>query len=659
MSLHVLLTDLIRQQPSTSAQECLQLLEEKGPEDVALEAELPALDLALCTALPLQPWAPRSLGFRSTALVAWLARSAQQRPEWWDSVLLDHMQLYGKLISIAWAPDGPLVSQPMDDNRFVIFLGEVMCQVPSLDLMQRRHWASLSARCLAGVDFWSSRYFYQHLQSLLAACALLPDELARSTFASATATAHPQLLERVFTFQLLWQKAFGDGSDLDMAWASASLALDWCPSPATCLAAFFAERLSHRKASRQLLGARLAECLDRGGDSLMLQCIAVTSPNLCSRPDLALGFCETLAQLLAPQLLDAPEDLQQAQRSATCRVLAPRLCVALGRAVAGLAPAAQVAAAAALELWAAEVGDHPAARRLSQPAQRWFCFSVFFSVATVARETDLQSVAPEFLLALLRVLSCVDIFREDSEEYRAVCLSIVQCGCTSDGFRRWLVEAFCEFHGADRPSRAARMYFWLGIMSMADATEDPAFDDAWPVLLRCLSGDTALATRAALLAALALPVENGPSGATRMRELVEAALQADVLDALQRSMGHIVSAAERGREVPWLLQRLSQATRERLEHKNGAQAEAVFQLLCMASRREPVASLQQDAGLDQLLSSHPSFPEIFLRHLAARFPEKTRDQLARWLLRRFPGAAAAASEPGPAVGDSAPVLAAL
>lgn len=46
------------------------------------------------------------------------------------------------------------------------------------------------------------------------------------------------------------------------------------------------------------------------------------------------------------------------------------------------------------------------------------------------------------------------------------------------------------------------------------------------MLLRCLSGDTALATRAALLAALALPVENGPSGATRMRELVEAALQA-------------------------------------------------------------------------------------------------------------------------------------
>ena len=69
---------------------------------------------------------------------------------------------------------------------------------------------------------------------------------------------------------------------------------------------------------------------------------------------------------------------------------------------------------------------------------------------------------------------CPLTFCQDSEEYRAVCLSIVQCGCTSDGFRRWLVEAFCEFHGADRPSRAARMYFWLGIMSMADATEDPA-----------------------------------------------------------------------------------------------------------------------------------------------------------------------------------------
>ena len=38
--------------------------------------------------------------------------------------------------------------------------------------------------------------------------------------------------------------------------------------------------------------------------------------------------------------------------------------------------------------------------RLSQPAQRWFCFSVFFSVATVARETDLQSVAPEPLAAI-------------------------------------------------------------------------------------------------------------------------------------------------------------------------------------------------------------------------------------------------------------------
>lgn len=32
----------------------------------------------------------------------------------------------------AWTEAGPLVNQPMDNNRFVIFLGEVMCRVSGL-----------------------------------------------------------------------------------------------------------------------------------------------------------------------------------------------------------------------------------------------------------------------------------------------------------------------------------------------------------------------------------------------------------------------------------------------------------------------------------------------------------------------------------------------
>ena len=83
-------------------------------------------------------------------------------------------------------------------------------------------------------------------------------------------------------------------------------------------------------------------------------------------------------------------------------------------------------------------------------------------------EADIQQLAPRVLLKLLRAMSCVDMLREDSQdtpykkateaslkvvfpalttflqEYRAMCLSIVESGCArEEGFRLapWLQKA--------------------------------------------------------------------------------------------------------------------------------------------------------------------------------------------------------------------------
>eukprot|EP00434_Breviolum_minutum_P022371 symbB.v1.2.019745.t1/scaffold1627.1/size108904/4 len=58
----------------------------------------------------------------------------------------------------------------------------------------------------------------------------------------------------------------------------------------------------------------------------------------------------------------------------------------------------------------------------------------------------------------------------------------------------------------------------------------------------------------------------------------------------------------------------------------------------------------------QLLPLQQPFRELFAAHVASSFPETTRQRLAGWLLERYPDAAKAYRDLGPAIGEPQPVL---
>ena len=139
-----------------------------------------------------------------------VAKLAHDDPEkiLFSTPFLDHLQLWGgclagshraasppvclclllRLMSGAWYLGSPLANQAMDNNRYVLLLGDLMSQagrmkhegcffrlgdgppweVSELPLEHRRMWAELTARCSIA-DLWTSTYFQQHLQSLLQA----------------------------------------------------------------------------------------------------------------------------------------------------------------------------------------------------------------------------------------------------------------------------------------------------------------------------------------------------------------------------------------------------------------------------------------------------------------------------------------------------------
>lgn len=639
-------------------QECLKVLEERDREVDLNTSELLALSDALSLAFHVAP-ASVVVAFRAAALVAWLARHCQQQPGRWSTPVLDHLQLYGRLISSAWVEGGVLTQQAMDNNRYLLLLGEIMCQVSEIDLEQRQHWTELASRCF-GADFWRSSFFATHLQSLLKIITVCPlqttQHLAFRTLQACDESQNfPGLLDRVLAFQISWAKDPALSAQLN-TWAAAALIQLQCrpvASAGCCLAAFFAERLPKterlRKAFGPLLQTALLEKEPPGG--LLKPCIFSTCMGLCGpQSEISCSLAVTLTSLLPVQLMSDHVELERLQRS-TQQVLLPRLCVAMGKTVGTLSCEDQVGMAGTLESWAAAVSSHPSVGSPS-PARRRFCSSAFFAVATVAREAELSKLCPQVLLLFLKALSAVDRFREDSQEYRAICLSLVQCGRNfGAAFEDDLLDTFCELDRGPESNREVRLYFWMSLLAMAQVKD---LQRAWPVLLRCLRGGETLAARAVALAALS----KAPAWEllTAALEAFEAAEGEEIMSALQHSIDRFMELAESegSQQVTVLLQELQRRCHSAQQRGDDKKAALLFQLLCLALQKQPAATVQ--AAVAELLPLQQPFRQLFAAHVASTFPEAARQQLAAWLLRRFPDAARAFHESTPAIGEPQPVL---
>ncbi|CAK9106474.1 unnamed protein product [Durusdinium trenchii] len=671
--------------------ECLKLLEKQGEESLEMP-ELLSLSSALTSAFHTAPAlavpspgaAGATLGFRASALVGWLAKHAQEQElprglggvlymtARWSTPLLDHLQLYGRLISSAWTEGGPLLSQPLDNNRFVVLLAEIMCQVGELEPLQRQHWTELGARCLvAASDFWRTRYFGLHLRGLLTisrhAAKSTHQRLATALVSACAAEMELEgggLLERVLQFQMLWAQE-PRHEERELCWATAALGLLQHDALAACsLVAFFADRLGEGHRSLQkLFKPGLWTALQNADESsgILRPCIYSSCLGICGpQYEIALTLAETLTRELLPsEMLDDVQELEAARRSPTCQVLVQRISRALGRSAEILSHEDQVAhLALPLEQWALHVAEHPS---ILHPARRWFGSAVFFAVSTVGREATLPSLALQSLLILLKALTCVDVFREDTPEFRALCLSLVQCGRDQFGqsFQEALLESFCELDSLTSSIHAQRLYFWMGLLSLAEVQDLWA---AWPSVLHCLRAGGVLTARAVALVAETLERHVPPRRALKqMQEVLTTALPVaaeassgtETMAALHRSIDKFMDVARDSspEDVSWVLGELAQ---QALGHQEEKKAMMFFQLLLLAIRREPIAVVQDFVA--KPLALHPPFRELFAGHVCATFPEKTRPAVAGWLLQQFPDAAKAFTEHGPAIGEAHPVL---
>ncbi|CAE7886437.1 unnamed protein product, partial [Symbiodinium necroappetens] len=181
-------------------------------------SDLACLNAALPAAFTVLAWAQNplteptaQLAFGASALAARVAKLAHDDPEkiLFSTPFLDHLQLWGGLMSGAWYLGSPLANQAMDNNRYVLLLGDLMSQVSELPLEHRRMWAELTARCSIA-DLWTSTYFQQHLQSLLQVWPLLSEPMARLLAESllaegqtryGAAVSELSILERMLRFQ--------------------------------------------------------------------------------------------------------------------------------------------------------------------------------------------------------------------------------------------------------------------------------------------------------------------------------------------------------------------------------------------------------------------------------------------------------------------------
>merc|ERR1719362_1845075 len=158
-----------------------------------------------------------------------------------------------------------------------------------------------------------------------------------------------------------------------------------------------------------------------------------------------------VCQVLLPGWLlnNADSELVAHQNSAVLRLL-PTAAVAWAKCVGHLVEGDQMShVIGPLENlshdWAAS-WDGQSDQARGAPLRQYFASLIFYLVGTVVRNTDLSSLGCAGVLSCVRALAFVDMFRQDTLEYRAVCRCVVERGAEVSGFTGAFLQLLGEFH---------------------------------------------------------------------------------------------------------------------------------------------------------------------------------------------------------------------
>lgn len=304
-------------------------------------------------------------------------------------------------------------------------------------------------------------------------------------------------------------------------------------------------------------------------------------------------------------------------------------------------------------------------------------------------------MSPAALIHFLRALSYVNLFGQDTLEFRAICHSVIEAGLPQLEFEKAVVQTVIEFHravvaggpeqleGTRLAAALARLFFLLYALSSLAIQEHPdALKELWPVLSSCAAGElqgdeqqrATLASSAHALLATALSPKDALQKKLEVRDYVSAALRGPArwdgtgaavrqvlllaLEAIARQLGNQGEEATREAALElqgWMMDKLLSHASQEFREGRLEVCEGFFGLFCAVSTLLDPAALDK-AQLIELLRSHPPLRAIWLRHLAARFPEGSRQDLIIELLKDFPEAARAGVDPQPAVKDKPPLI---
>jgi len=312
----------------------------------------------------------------------------------------------------------------------------------------------------------------------------------------------------------------------------------------------------------------------------------------------------------------------------------------------------------------------------------WFAKTLFLFIGTLIRKIALKSLGSAALLHCLRSLASVDAQKVDSQEYRALCLSVVEIGAEKPGFVDGLLRMLPEFCAPTLPADAgtgplSKLHFLLGVLTTPKVMGSPSFFPiVSPIILSCITNDSTggavdvrkqLSVRAHALTSVCIEevgtdghadfvkeyVLAGMGGISRHRnsEIIKAMTSS--VDALAKNVAQQRNGRASSKEIielgRWILWILSQEVQERLDHDEHDLAEGFFKIWCRAACHIDLSSVPEpfysDHGLQKILKQHVPLRNIWLKTLLSGFPEIAREILIARFLKDFPESAAADNQP--------------
>jgi len=426
--------------------------------------------------------------------------------------------------------------------------------------------------------------------------------------------------------------------------------------------------------------------------SVALECLAQgQSREWWSTPASALRTLVSQVLLPSSLLNNANSELDTYRYSAVLHLL-PAAAVAWAKCIGQLVEADQMShVIEPLEHlshdWAA-AWDGQSKQARGAPLRQYFASLVFFLVGTVVRNTDLSTLGHAGILSCVRALAYVDMFHQDTLEYRAVCRCVVERGAEVSGFTETFLKLLGEFYSktcngfvSDVPKQQqlgnlSCLHFLLGLAASRQIIGTESFlPSVWPIILGCIRNSgtegpnsaerASVAARAHALTAVCVAQLGAQDRTEMLQEYVEtsiAALQASPNEDVFRALQFSTSAFARDVAMRcdkqgnggdaralqrWLLQTIGASVLASLGQQCIEAAAGLFQVLSAAAEHIDLCFLPEpfysESKLQAILEAHPPIREMWLRCVVSRFPERCREVLIRSMVDAFPDIAAAAS----------------